>query len=85
MQTSAHDVRVEAKSVRKARQQVLALRRQESLSEQSDQPFLNEEDMKVRHDDAHNVSCLDVICRNCVYIRLVWILQRKLQKLSLPF
>lgn len=85
MQTSAHDVRVEARSVRKARQQVLALRRQESLSEQSDQPFLNEEDMKVRHDDAHNVSYLDVICRNCVYIRLVWILQRKLQRLSLLF
>ena len=45
VQTSAHDVRVEAKAIRKAREQALALRRQESFNEQPQKaPWLDEHD-----------------------------------------
>ncbi|KAI0761978.1 hypothetical protein BD413DRAFT_221108 [Trametes elegans] len=44
VQTSAHDVRVEAKAIRKAREQALALRRQESYGEKLKEPLLDEHD-----------------------------------------
>ncbi|KAI9064653.1 hypothetical protein FKP32DRAFT_1625471 [Trametes sanguinea] len=44
VQTSAHDVRVEAKSIRKAREQALALRRQDSYNEKPKEPWLDEHD-----------------------------------------
>ncbi|KAI0754694.1 hypothetical protein C8Q80DRAFT_1094239 [Daedaleopsis nitida] len=44
VQTSAHDVRVEAKSIRKAREQALALKRQESFNEKPKEPWLDEHD-----------------------------------------
>ncbi|KAK0464696.1 uncharacterized protein EV420DRAFT_1725943 [Desarmillaria tabescens] len=48
VQTSAHDVRVQAKKIEKARQQKVALRRQESFTESQSQitrePFLDEHD-----------------------------------------
>lgn len=45
VQTSGHDVRVEAKDIRKAREQALALRRQESVNEKSQKgPWLDEND-----------------------------------------
>ncbi|KAF5337499.1 hypothetical protein D9758_013605 [Tetrapyrgos nigripes] len=46
VQTSAHDVRVSAKSIERARQQKLAMRRQESFTEtqQAPEPFLDEHD-----------------------------------------
>ena len=52
VQTSAHGVRVQAKRLAKARQQALAMRRQESMvetpSEKSPDPFLNEKDIEVQ-------------------------------------
>ena len=45
VQTSAHDVRVEAESLRDARLQALALRRQESTNEVK-AAFLDEKDME---------------------------------------
>lgn len=47
VQTSAHDVRIEARKIGKARQQVFALRRQDSSSEKESEPFLDETDMQV--------------------------------------
>jgi hypothetical protein len=51
VQTSAHGVRVQAKRLAKARQQALAMRRQESMaetpSEKSPGPFLDEKDNEV--------------------------------------
>ncbi|KAK7469438.1 Sister chromatid cohesion protein 2 [Stygiomarasmius scandens] len=45
VQTSAHDVRVSAKKIEKARQQKLALKRQESFNDsQTSEPFLDEHD-----------------------------------------
>ncbi|OCH92592.1 hypothetical protein OBBRIDRAFT_791042 [Obba rivulosa] len=45
VQTSAHDIRLEAKTLYKARQQLLAMRRQESI-DQRNEPFLDEKDME---------------------------------------
>lgn len=47
VQTSAHDVRVQARILRKARRDALALRRQNSLDDAAEEPFLNETDMEV--------------------------------------
>ncbi|OSD02424.1 hypothetical protein PYCCODRAFT_1410918 [Trametes coccinea BRFM310] len=44
VQTSAHDVRVEAKAIRKAREQALALRRQDSYNEKTKERWLDEHD-----------------------------------------
>ncbi|RDX49866.1 hypothetical protein OH76DRAFT_1556053 [Lentinus brumalis] len=47
VQTSAHDVRVEAKTIRKARDQALALKRQESFTEKPPkEPLLDEHDQE---------------------------------------
>ena len=46
VQTSAHDVRVEAKAIRKARDQALALKRQESFNEKPKEPWLDEHDFE---------------------------------------
>ncbi|KAJ3516976.1 hypothetical protein NLJ89_g794 [Agrocybe chaxingu] len=47
VQTSAHDVRIEAKKLGKVRQNKFALRRQESFSEQTQpEPFLDETDQE---------------------------------------
>ncbi|KAH9923582.1 hypothetical protein B0H21DRAFT_765352 [Amylocystis lapponica] len=46
VQTSAHDVRIEAKTIRKARQQVLAMRRQENGSTKHHEPLLDEKDLE---------------------------------------
>ncbi|KAG6812718.1 radiation sensitive protein rad9 [Tricholoma furcatifolium] len=51
VQTSAHDVRIEAKKIGKARQNRFALKRQESMSEsqgksQPQEPFLDDHDME---------------------------------------
>lgn len=46
VQTSAHDVRIEAEALRDARQQALALRRQEGVNE-TKSAFLDEKDMEV--------------------------------------
>jgi cohesin loading factor subunit SCC2 len=54
VQTSAHDVRLEARKLGKARVQQLALRRQESISGpihggmREDEPFLDQQDHEVR-------------------------------------
>ena len=50
VQTSAHDVRIEARKIDKARQNKFALRRQESFSESQSgppEPFLDENDQGV--------------------------------------
>ena len=50
VQTSAHDVRIEARKIDKARQNKFALRRQESFSESQPgppEPFLDENDQAV--------------------------------------
>lgn len=47
VQTSAHDVRVEAEALRDARTQALAMRRQESVNDVKPS-FLDEKDMEVR-------------------------------------
>lgn len=47
VQTSAHDVRIEARSIRKAREEALALRRQESHNEKMKEPWLDEHDKEV--------------------------------------
>ncbi|KAF9806781.1 hypothetical protein IEO21_08541 [Rhodonia placenta] len=46
VQTSAHDVRVEARALQSAREQVLAMRRQESSGDLRQGPFLDEKDME---------------------------------------
>ena len=53
VQTSAHDVRMEASRIAKERQQLVTLRRQESFTEQdaSSEPFLDELDNRVSHCD----------------------------------
>lgn len=52
VQTSAHGVRIQARRLARARQQALAMRRQESMaetqSEKSPGPFLDEKDNEVR-------------------------------------
>lgn len=45
VQTSAHGVRIEARRFGKARQQTLALRRQDSMVEKAEEPFLDDKDM----------------------------------------
>ena len=50
VQTSAHDVRIEAKKIEKTRQNKFALKRQESFSESQQappEPFLDETDLEV--------------------------------------
>lgn len=50
VQTSAHDVRLEARKIEKIRQNKFALRRQESFSESQPgppEPFLDETDQEV--------------------------------------
>ena len=50
VQTSAHDVRLEARKIEKVRQNKFALRRQESFSESQPgppEPFLDETDQEV--------------------------------------
>jgi cohesin loading factor subunit SCC2 len=49
VQTSAHDVRLEASRITKERQQLVNLRRQESFSDQdsTSEPFLDELDDRV--------------------------------------
>ena len=50
VQTSAHDVRLEARKIKKVRQNKFALRRQESFSESQPglpEPFLDETDQEV--------------------------------------
>jgi cohesin loading factor subunit SCC2 len=53
VQTSAHDVRIEAKKINKVRQNTFALKRQESFSEREGQqppppePFLDDTDQEV--------------------------------------
>jgi hypothetical protein len=51
VQTSAHGVRIQAKRLAKARQQALAMRRQESVAETPTEkppgPFLDEKDNEV--------------------------------------
>ncbi|KAJ3559315.1 hypothetical protein NM688_g422 [Phlebia brevispora] len=47
VQTSAHDVRVEARAIRKARQHALALHQQGNTNDSSEEPFLDERDMEV--------------------------------------
>lgn len=54
VQTSAHDVRLEAKRIDKARQNKFALKRQESISDSQANlapsgPFLDESDLEVWH------------------------------------
>lgn len=45
VQTSAHDVRIEAKAIRKMREQAYALKRQDSCNEKPvKEPWLNEHD-----------------------------------------
>ncbi|KAI0629898.1 hypothetical protein C8Q77DRAFT_1139118 [Trametes polyzona] len=44
VQTSAHDVHVEAKAIRKAREQAAAMRRQESYNEKTKEPWLDDHD-----------------------------------------
>ena len=47
VQTSAHDVRVDAKAIRRAREQALALRRQESFNEKPPkEPMFDEHDVE---------------------------------------
>lgn len=51
VQTSAHDVRIEAKKIDKARQNRFALKRQESLTESqtnllAPEPFLDDNDLE---------------------------------------
>jgi hypothetical protein len=53
VQTSAHDVRIQARKIEKARQNKFALRRQESLTESqtsllTPEPFLDDNDHDVR-------------------------------------
>ena len=63
VQTSAHGVRLQAKRLAKARQQALALRRQESITETPSEkppgPFLDEKDKEVlllsKDQKPHNV------------------------------
>jgi cohesin loading factor subunit SCC2 len=47
VQTSAHDVRLEASKIGKARQQVFALRRQDSNNDVGAEAFLDENDAEV--------------------------------------
>jgi cohesin loading factor subunit SCC2 len=47
VQTSAHDVRLEANKIGKARQQVFALRRQDSNNDVGAEAFLDENDAEV--------------------------------------
>ena len=47
VQTSAHDVRVDAKGIRRAREQALALRRQESYNEKPPkEPLFDQHDIE---------------------------------------
>ncbi|KAF4581480.1 Sister chromatid cohesion protein 2 [Pleurotus pulmonarius] len=49
VQTSAHDIRIEAKRIAKARQQSFAMKRQESFTESqqaAEEPFLDEHDLE---------------------------------------
>lgn len=48
VQTSAHDVRLQATKITRNRQKVFALRRQESSQDVTAEPFLDENDTEVR-------------------------------------
>lgn len=48
VQTSAHDVRVEIDSLRKARQAEIVMRRQDNIKSENSDTFLDEKDMQVR-------------------------------------
>ena len=68
VQTSAHGVRVQAKRLAKARQQALAMRRQESMAEvPSDKPadpFLDENDEEVLSSRSVTMLCLNFFTGN---------------------
>jgi len=54
VQTSAHDVRIQAKKIEQVRKNNIALKRQESFNESQGQqmqpePFLDDTDHDVRH------------------------------------
>lgn len=72
MQTSAHDVRLAAGRISKARQQVFALRRQESNTDLADEPFLDEHDSEVRPEIPKDTRLLfwQLTPRKFDYIRL---------------
>jgi cohesin loading factor subunit SCC2 len=62
VQTSAHDVRIEARKIEQLRRNKLALKRQESFNESQSQqvqndPFLDETDQEVY------LSLLFIACR----------------------
>ena len=63
VQTSAHDVRVEAEILRDARIQALALRRQDSSGDAKPN-FLDEKDMEVTHCYRHTTHILTYHGRN---------------------
>ena len=90
VQTSSHDVCVEARRIEKARQHAVALRRQESFSEsqsqgrrvQSEEGFLDEHDQEVCHSILSSArTTFDSRCRNFDYMRLDWRVRLKLQRL----
>ena len=89
VQTSAHDVRVQARAIRKARLQDLALRRQDSMNEQEEQPFLDEKDMEVSPmrlvTEISFMPTFGSICRNCVSTRQAWIRLRRQRRQSSRF
>jgi len=83
VQTSAHDVRLEASRITKERQQMVNLRRQESFSDQdsTSEPFLDELDDRVGFDHSFLESIL-ILDRIFVCILPVWSPPRKLQRRS---
>jgi hypothetical protein len=58
IQTSAHDVRVEAARIHKARNQKFALKRQESINENNSQKSAEEEDFLDEHDNEVSLATL---------------------------
>jgi len=85
VQTSAHDVRIQAKKIDKSRQNKFALRRQESFSESqptAPEPFLDEIDQEVCTELSKRIQDgLKFFQRNFVYMVLVW--SRPLRRLKL--
>jgi len=73
VQTSAHDVRLEASRITKKRQQIVNLRHQESFNDQdsTSEPFLDELDDRVGFDHSFLESIL-ILDRIFVCILLVW-------------
>lgn len=69
VQTSAHGVRIQAKRLAKARQQALAMRRQESMAEtpteKSPGPFLDDKDIEVwLSNQIANYACMIFVSGN---------------------